>query len=56
MSILTVNDPNRPDDPLCTLRLIGKVTCVSLGTTKSADRLSELGIAKKEKMEKNQVS
>jgi len=50
MSILTVNDPQ------CTLRLIDKVTCVSLGTTKSVDRLSELGIAEKEKTEKNQVS
>ena len=39
-----VNDPNRPDDPQYILRLIRKVTSVSLETVKIVEGLPGLGV------------
>ena len=39
-----VNDPNRPDDPQYILRLIRKVTSVSLETMKIVEGLPALGV------------
>ena len=39
-----VNDPNREDDPQYIVRLIGKVTSVSLETVKIVEGLPELGV------------
>jgi predicted helicase len=37
------NDPNRPDDPECIVRLIGQVITVSLETVKVVKVLPSLG-------------
>lgn len=48
MSILTVNDPNRPDDPQHILGLLAKVISVSFETVKIMEGLPELGIGEVE--------
>ena len=39
-----INDPNREDDPQYILKLIGKVTAVSLETVTIVEKLPELGL------------